>query len=38
MKTLIKNASVLLADGKVKETDIAVDGAKIRNWLKMQQH
>ncbi|MBE6095922.1 MAG: amidohydrolase [Schwartzia succinivorans] len=29
MKTLIKNASVLLPDGKVKETDIAVDGAKI---------
>ena len=29
MKTLIKNASVLLPDGKVKETDIAIDGAKI---------
>ncbi len=29
MKTLIKGASVLLTDGSVKETDIAVDGEKI---------
>ena len=29
MKTLIKNVSVLLPDGKVKEADIAVDGAKM---------
>ena len=29
MKTLIKGASVLLPDGSVKETNIAVDGVKI---------
>ena len=29
MKTIIKGASVLLPDGKVKETNIAIDGAKI---------
>ena len=29
MKTIIKGASVLLPDGKVKETNIAVDGDKI---------